>query len=70
MVLRVIFRRRIRIVCCFCGLLLEKILFGSDYPHPEGLGDPLTYVDELDGLGQDDVARIMGGNLSSLLQAA
>ena len=28
---------------------VEHVLFGSDYPHPEGLADPASYVDELDG---------------------
>ena len=27
----------------------DHVLFGSDYPHPEGLADPASYVDELDG---------------------
>ena len=29
---------------------VDHVLFGSDYPHPEGLADPASYVDELDGL--------------------
>ena len=29
---------------------VEHVLFGSDYPHPEGLADPVSYVDELKGL--------------------
>jgi predicted TIM-barrel fold metal-dependent hydrolase len=46
----------------------DHILFGSDYPHPEGLADPCSYVDRLpDGLPQEDVARIMGGNLAGLM---
>ena len=28
----------------------EHVLFGSDFPHPEGLADPASYVDELAGL--------------------
>jgi predicted TIM-barrel fold metal-dependent hydrolase len=47
----------------------ERVLFGSDFPHPEGLADPVSFVDDLpDGLGRDDVVRIMGGNLASLLK--
>ncbi|MDH4170983.1 MAG: amidohydrolase [Acidimicrobiia bacterium] len=46
----------------------ERLLFGSDYPHPEGLADPVSYADDLpDTLAHDDVARIMGGNLRELL---
>jgi hypothetical protein len=33
----------------------------------EGLADPASYVKELDGLPQEDVRRIMGGNMMELL---
>lgn len=50
------------------GLLgADHVLFGSDYPHPEGLADPITYVDDLAGLPQEDVVKIMGANLAGLL---
>jgi len=45
----------------------DHILFGSDYPHPEGLADPISYVDELQGLPEEDVRKIMGANLSNLV---
>jgi predicted TIM-barrel fold metal-dependent hydrolase len=46
----------------------DHILFGSDYPHPEGLADPCSYIDHLpDGLSDDDVAAVMGGNLARLM---
>jgi predicted TIM-barrel fold metal-dependent hydrolase len=45
----------------------EHVLFGSDYPHPEGLADPASYVDELEGAPEDVVRKIMGGNLASLM---
>jgi predicted TIM-barrel fold metal-dependent hydrolase len=46
----------------------DRVLFGSDYPHPEGMADPLSFVDTLTGLVPgDDVARIMGGNMAELL---
>ena len=48
----------------------EHVLFGSDYPHPEGLADPLSYVDELSGFDDADVAAIMGGNLMRVWRAA
>ncbi len=44
-----------------------QVLFGSDYPHPEGLADPVSYVDELKGLPEESVRRIMGGNLARLM---
>ena len=46
----------------------DRILFGSDYPHPEGLGDPVSFYDDLpSSLSQADTAKIMGGNLKELL---
>ena len=45
----------------------EHVLFGSDYPHPEGLADPASYVDELEGAPDDVVRKIMGGNLARLM---
>ena len=45
----------------------DKVLFGSDYPHPEGMSDPLAYVDELDFLSEPDQAKVMGGNIASLI---
>jgi predicted TIM-barrel fold metal-dependent hydrolase len=46
---------------------VERVLFGSDYPHPEGLAEPASYVDELAGLPDETVRAIMGGNLARLL---
>ena len=48
----------------------ENVLFGSDYPHPEGMADPLAFVDELEGLDESDQAKVMGGNLNRLLNLA
>jgi len=48
---------------------VDRILFGSDYPHPEGLAQPTSYVDAIKGLSVTDQAKIMGGNLSRLIPA-
>ncbi len=45
----------------------ERVLFGSDYPHPEGLAEPATYVDQLAGVADETVRKIMGGNLARLM---
>ncbi|HEX9681688.1 MAG TPA: amidohydrolase family protein [Acidimicrobiales bacterium] len=49
---------------------VDNVVFGSDFPHPEGLADPLSFVDELEGLPQDVVAKVMGGNLAKLMKVA
>jgi predicted TIM-barrel fold metal-dependent hydrolase len=48
---------------------VERVLFGSDYPHPEGLAHPAHYLDAIRNLSQDDQAKIMGGNLARLIPA-
>jgi predicted TIM-barrel fold metal-dependent hydrolase len=45
----------------------DHVLFGSDFPHPEGIGEPISFVDKLDGLPAPDVALIMGGNMHRLM---
>jgi predicted TIM-barrel fold metal-dependent hydrolase len=42
-------------------------MFGSDFPHPEGIGDPLSFVDRLDGVSETATAKIMGGNAIDVL---
>jgi predicted TIM-barrel fold metal-dependent hydrolase len=46
----------------------DNVLFGSDYPHPEGLADPISFVDDLRDLPSGDVAKVMGGNLGRLMK--
>ena len=45
----------------------DHVIFGSDFPHVEGLADPISYVDDLAGLAEEDVHRIMGGNMMRLI---
>jgi predicted TIM-barrel fold metal-dependent hydrolase len=45
----------------------DRVLFGSDYPHPEGLGNPTDYLDEIEGASEERVRKIMGGNLARLM---
>jgi predicted TIM-barrel fold metal-dependent hydrolase len=46
---------------------VDHVLFGSDYPHPEGLADPASYVQQLEGAPEEVVRKIMGGNLARLM---
>jgi predicted TIM-barrel fold metal-dependent hydrolase len=48
-------------------LPLDHIVFGSDYPHPEGLADPVSYVDHLVGLSDHEISAFMGDTLASLI---
>jgi predicted TIM-barrel fold metal-dependent hydrolase len=45
----------------------DHVLFGSDYPHVEGMSDPITYVDELEGLPPEELRQVMGGTMASLV---
>jgi predicted TIM-barrel fold metal-dependent hydrolase len=46
----------------------DRVVFGSDYPHPEGLYDPLSFVEQLSPLSHDQQAKIMGGNMARLMK--
>ena len=45
----------------------EWVLFGSDYPHPEGVSDPIDWLTKLDGLDDAAVRMIMRENAARLL---
>jgi predicted TIM-barrel fold metal-dependent hydrolase len=47
----------------------DRVLFGSDWPHPEGNVEPVDYVSCLNKLPTDDVRKIMRDNALSLLAA-
>jgi predicted TIM-barrel fold metal-dependent hydrolase len=44
----------------------ERVIFGSDWPHIEGLPEPRDWVTELQKLDAHSVSKIMGGNVSEL----
>jgi predicted TIM-barrel fold metal-dependent hydrolase len=46
---------------------VERILFGSDWPHGEGVAQPLDFTKELDGFDEQGVQRIMRDNCLELL---
>lgn len=47
----------------------DHVLFGSDWPHPEGLAMPSGYVDELAeaNVAPETIRKFMGGNLARIL---
>lgn len=54
------------------GALVERlgagrVLFGSDFPHAEGLSDPVSFEDELAGFDRAEVRTIMYDNARALV---
>jgi predicted TIM-barrel fold metal-dependent hydrolase len=49
---------------------VERILFGSDWPHGEGTPQPLDFAEELSMFGAAEVRRIMRENVVELLGSA
>jgi len=47
---------------------VDRVLFGSDYPHPEGLPEPMDFVGLMDGLTPGEQRRILRDNLGALLE--
>lgn len=45
----------------------DHVIFGSDFPHVEGLADPVAWADELHGLGDEELRLVMGGNMMELM---
>jgi predicted TIM-barrel fold metal-dependent hydrolase len=45
----------------------DRVCFGSDYPHVEGMSDPVSWVDEIADLPLEQIERVMGGNARGLM---
>ena len=50
------------------GLPADRLMFGSDFPHPEGIADPLAYSDVVESLTPQEQELIMGGTLAQALK--
>ena len=48
----------------------DPVVFGSDYPHSEGLPDPLAWVTQIKNLSETDQRKIMRDNLAGFLSLA
>ncbi len=46
---------------------VDKILFGSDWPHGEGLESPVSFTEELTSFSESDIRKIMRDNALDLL---
>jgi predicted TIM-barrel fold metal-dependent hydrolase len=49
---------------------VERILFGSDWPHGEGVAQPMDFAEELAAFSEAEVRRIMRQNCLDLLGAS
>jgi len=47
---------------------VERMLFGSDFPHPEGAAQPLDYLDEFEAFAPDEIEKVFGSNLKALIE--
>jgi predicted TIM-barrel fold metal-dependent hydrolase len=50
------------------GIPVDHVMFGSDFPHPEGMADPLAYADVVAPLTLEQQRLIMGGSAEKLLR--
>ena len=50
------------------GIPIDHLMFGSDFPHPEGMADPLAYSEVVQNLPLDQQALIMGGSLEKAMK--
>lgn len=46
----------------------DHILFGSDYPHAEGLAEPVSFVNDLPSFSKDEIQGIMRDNGLALVE--
>jgi predicted TIM-barrel fold metal-dependent hydrolase len=46
---------------------VDRVLFGSDWPHGEGLADPASFTDELSAFDPSEVDMIMRTNCAELV---
>lgn len=49
---------------------VERLVFGSDFPHPEGPADPLSYLKDFERYSSDEIEKVFSTNLKGLLKAA
>ena len=50
------------------GIPVDHLMFGSDFPHPEGMADPLAYSEMVKDLPIEQQQLIMGGSLERAMK--
>jgi predicted TIM-barrel fold metal-dependent hydrolase len=45
----------------------EQVLFGSDWPHPEGIAEPKSFFDLLEPCDETTTRKVMRGNAAKIL---
>ena len=48
---------------------VDRVLFGSDFPHPEAIGEPRDYAKYISSIDAADMKKIMRDNTNALLAA-
>jgi predicted TIM-barrel fold metal-dependent hydrolase len=51
------------------ALGIDRLLFGSDFPHAEGLPEPIAFVEDIPTFGPDEVRKVMRDNVLELISA-
>jgi predicted TIM-barrel fold metal-dependent hydrolase len=52
------------------ALGVDRLLFGSDFPHTEGLAEPTAYVKDIPTFTPDETRKVMRDNVLDLLGIA
>lgn len=47
---------------------VERMVFGSDFPHVEGVAEPLDYLEEFGQFKPDEIEKVFSTNLKQLLE--
>lgn len=48
----------------------SQVIFSSDWPHPEGLADPVKMVEEFANYSESEIKQVMSTNIKGLLDTA
>jgi predicted TIM-barrel fold metal-dependent hydrolase len=47
----------------------EHVLFGSDFPHAEGLANPVDFVESISDRSEEEIRLVMRENARRLIRA-